>query len=81
MTDKYPMALYPPKGEMLIVNNEQEHADALDAHWEKAPPPDYPPPIPAAIDDAEPEEDGPEVLDEAGVPIKRGPGRPRRVIP
>lgn len=57
----YPMALYPPKGEMLIVNNEQEHLDAL-ASWEDA-------------------EDEPETFDDAGVAIKRGPGRPKKVIP
>lgn len=30
----YPMALYPLKGDMIIVNNEQEHLDVL-AAWEE----------------------------------------------
>lgn len=69
MTDiiLYPMALYPPNGEMLIVNNEQEHAEAL-ASWE---------PVVEPVE----ADDEPETFDEAGVPIKRGPGRPRKVIP
>jgi len=69
MTDiiLYPMALYPPKGEMLIVNNEQEHADAV-ASWE------------SVVEPVE-ADDEPETFDEAGAPIKRGPGRPRKVIP
>lgn len=34
MTDnRYPMVLYPPAGDMLIVENEQEHEDAM-ASWE-----------------------------------------------
>jgi hypothetical protein len=60
----YPMALYSPKGDMLIVNDEQEHLDTL-ASWE---------PVAEADDE-------PETFDEAGAPIKRGPGRPRKVIP
>lgn len=89
----YPMALYPPKGEMIIVENEQEHLDALTS-WEE----------PVAIPEPEtdydpvfadlgklirlPEEreaielhDEPETFDETGAPIKRGPGRPRKVVP
>lgn len=74
MTDiiLYPMALYPPKGEMLIVNNEQEHADAM-ASWA--------PVEVAAEPDAVEADDEPETFDEAGAPIKRGPGRPRKVVP
>jgi hypothetical protein len=70
MTDKYPMALYPPKREMLIVENEQQHMDVL-ASWE-------PVPVEPVTDEAD---DEPETFDDAGVPIKRGPGRPRKVIP
>lgn len=71
MTDKYPMALYPPKGEMLIVNDEREQADAL-ASWA---------PVEPIVEPDIEADDEPETLDEAGVPIKRGPGRPRKVIP
>lgn len=43
MTDNvYPMVLYPPKGDMLIVNDEQEHIAALDAHWEPVIDPENP---------------------------------------
>lgn len=46
----YPMALYSPKGEMRIVENEQEHLDVL-ATWEEATPVDD--------DPADPERRGP----------------------
>jgi hypothetical protein len=65
----YPMALYPPKGEMLIVENERQHLDAL-ASWE-----------PVSEPVADEADDEPETFDDAGLPIKRGPGRPRKVIP
>lgn len=81
MTDKYPMALYPPKGEMLIVNDEREHADAV-ASW--APVAVEPvAPVAPVESVAEPVEidDEPETFDETGAPIKRGPGRPRKVVP
>jgi hypothetical protein len=68
----YPMALYPPKGDMLIVENEQQHLDAL-ASWEPA--------AVEAVAEAVEADDEPETFDDAGVPIKRGPGRPRKVIP
>ena len=94
MTDiiLYPMALYPPKGDMLIVQDEKEHFEAL-ASWEEKPvaaeilarePLD----LVAAVavdapdgDDAFEHDDGPETFDATGSPIKRGPGRPRKVVP
>lgn len=80
----YPMALYPPKGDMLIVENEQEHLDAL-ASWEEKPAEDHPAIADQSADNLSEEalepEDGPETFDATGAPIKRAPGRPRKVIP
>jgi hypothetical protein len=90
MTDKYPMALYPPKGEMLIVENERQHMDAI-ASWD-------PPAVEPVADAVEipdealkqaddngpvfdPDWNEPETFDDAGIPIKRGPGRPKKIIP